>query len=75
MFRPSIANPFTFDGRALVLLIANWGRASGARTAARELTAPGVRDLSSKRSVIPFTMEEHHAFILRRMAAHCDRAI
>jgi hypothetical protein len=41
----------------------------------RELTALGAHDLSSKRSVIPFTMEEHHAFILRRMAARCDSAI
>src|SRR5262245_39002647 len=41
----------------------------------RELTPLGAHDLSSKRSVIPFTMEEHHAFILRRMAAHCDSAI
>src|SRR6476660_7911256 len=34
-----------------------------------------AHDLASKRSVIPFTMEVHHAFILRRMAAHCYSAI
>jgi hypothetical protein len=28
-----------------------------------------------KRSVIPFIMEVHHAFLLRRMAAHFDGAI
>ena len=39
------------------------------------LTFNGRALMLLKRSVIPFIMEVHHAFLLRRMAAHFDGAI
>jgi hypothetical protein len=50
-----------------------WGLRS--KNSRPELTASGARDLAPKKSVIPFIMEVHHAFLLRRMAAHFDGAI
>ncbi len=76
MFRPEHCEPVHIQrqsSRAIGSQL-RWGlRSKNSRPS--ELTASGAHDLVSKRSVIPFTMEVHHVFILRRMAAHWYSAI